>query len=278
MGRRFTEVDVFGDGGLGGNPLAVVHDADDLTDEQMQAFATWTNLSETTFLLKPTEPRADYRVRIFTPTGELPFAGHPTLGSAHVWLAAGGRPNSTACIVQECGIGLVELRGQDGKLAFAAPPRLRSEKLGRKEVAQIARAIGIPAKEWVAHAWGDNGAPWMMVQLADAETVRTAAVNREVLATGQHLGLVGLEPEGSPYAYEVRGILREFEDPVTGSLNAAAAQWMRERSLVPTTYKVTQGSATGRHGEVWVLDDGERIWISGRVRKVISGQLSYPSA
>jgi PhzF family phenazine biosynthesis protein len=278
MARRFTQVDVFGDGGLGGNPLAVVHDADDLTDEQMQAFATWTNLSETTFLLRPTEPRADYRVRIFTPTGELPFAGHPTLGSAHVWLAAGGRPNSTACIVQECSIGLVELRGQDGKLAFAAPPRLRSEKLGRKEVTQLARAIGIPAKEWVAHAWGDNGAPWMMVQLADAETVRSAEVNREVLATGQHLGLIGLEPEGSPYAYEVRGILREFEDPVTGSLNAAAAQWMRERNLVPASYKVAQGSAIGRHGEVWVLDDAERIWISGRVRKVISGQLSYPSA
>jgi len=277
VSRRFTQVDVFGDGRLGGNPLAVVHDADDLTDEQMQAFATWTNLSETTFLLRPTEQRADYRLRIFTQTGELPFAGHPTLGSAHVWLAAGGRPNSSVCIVQECGIGLVELRGQDGKLAFAAPPRLRSEELGRSEVTQIARAIGIPAKEWVAHAWGDNGAPWMMVQLTDAQTVRTASVNREALATGQHLGLIGLEPEGSPYAYEVRGILREFEDPVTGSLNAAAAQWMRERNLVPASYKVSQGSAIGRHGELWVLDDAEQIWISGRVQKVISGQLNYPS-
>jgi PhzF family phenazine biosynthesis protein len=277
MGRRFTQVDVFGDG-LSGNPLAVVHDADDLTDEQMQAFASWTNLSETTFLLKPIESRADYRVRIFTPQGELPFAGHPTLGTAHVWMAAGGRPNSTACIVQECGIGLVELRGQDGKLAFAAPPRLRSQKLGRSEVAKIAKAIGIPAKQWVAHAWGDNGAPWMMVQLADAETVRTLEVNREVLLTGQHLGLIGLEPEGSKYAYEVRGILREFEDPVTGSLNAAAAQWMRERELVPASYLVTQGSAVGRSGEVAVYDDGERIWISGRVRKVISGEVDIPRA
>jgi PhzF family phenazine biosynthesis protein len=278
MARRFTQVDVFGDGNITGNPLAVVHDADDLTDEQMQAFASWTNLSETTFLLKPTEARADYRVRIFTPTGELPFAGHPTLGTAHVWLASGGRPNSTVCMVQECGIGLVELRGQDGKLAFAAPPRLRSEKLGKAEVAKIAKVIGIPAKEWVAHAWGDNGAPWMMVQLADSEAVRHAAVKRAALAPGQHLGLIGLEPEDSRFAYEVRGIVPEFEDPVTGSLNAAAAQWMRERALVPSSYLVTQGSQVGRHGEISIYDDSERIWISGRVRKVISGELSYPAA
>lgn len=275
MGRRFTQVDVFGNG-LSGNPLAVVHDADDLTDEQMQAFASWTNLSETTFLLKPTEARADYRVRIFTPQGELPFAGHPTLGTAHVWLAAGGRPNSTACIVQECGIGLVELRGQDGKLAFAAPPRLRDGKLGRAEVARIARAIGIPAKEWVAHAWGDNGAPWMMVQLADAAAVRAVEVNRAKLAGTDFVGLIGLEPEGGRYAYEVRAVFTEGEDPVTGSLNAAAAQWMRERTLVPASYLVTQGSAIGRNGEIAVYDDGERIWISGRVRKVISGDLDLP--
>jgi PhzF family phenazine biosynthesis protein len=278
MTRRFTQVDVFGDGGITGNPLAVVHDADDLSDEEMQAFASWTNLSETTFLLKPTEPRADYRVRIFTPSRELPFAGHPTLGTAHVWLATGGRPNSLACIVQECGIGLVELRGQDGRLAFAAPPRLRSEKLGRTEVARIARAIGIPAKEWVAHAWGDNGAPWMMVQLADAEAVRNVEVSRAKLAATDFVGLIGLEPAGDKYAYEVRALLAEGEDPVTGSLNASAAQWMRERQLVPPTYLVTQGSAIGRHGEISVYDDTERIWISGKVRKVISGELSYPSA
>jgi PhzF family phenazine biosynthesis protein len=275
---RFTQVDVFGDGGITGNPLAVVHNADELTDEQMQAFASWTNLSETTFLLKPTEPRADYRVRIFTPTGELPFAGHPTLGTAHVWLASGGRPNSTVCIVQECSIGLVELRGQDGRLAFAAPPRLRSGKLGKAEVTKIAKVIGIPAKDWVAHAWGDNGVPWMMVQLADSQTVRDVEVKRAALGSGQHLGLIGMEPEGSRFAYEVRGIVPEFEDPVTGSLNAAAAQWMRERALVPPSYVVTQGSQVRRHGEISVLDDGERIWISGRVRKVIAGELSYPSA
>ncbi|MBA3022234.1 PhzF family phenazine biosynthesis protein [Propionicimonas sp.] len=278
MARRFTQVDVFGDGGITGNPLAVVHNADDLTDEQMQAFASWTNLSETTFLLRPTEARADYRVRIFTPSGELPFAGHPTLGTAHVWLASGGRPSSTACIVQECGIGLVELRGQDGRLAFAAPPRLRSEKLGRTEVARIARAIGIPAKEWVAHAWGDNGAPWMMVQLADAEAVRRVEVNRGKLGASDFVGLIGLEADGGRYAYEVRAVFTEGEDPVTGSLNAAAAQWMRERKLVPASYLVTQGSAIGRHGEISVYDDGERIWISGKVRKVISGELSYPTA
>jgi PhzF family phenazine biosynthesis protein len=269
---RFTQLDVFGDGGLTGNPLAVVHDADSLTAEQMQAFAAWTNLAETTFLVKPTEPRADYGVRIFTPNEELPFAGHPTLGTAHAWLVGGGRPHRER-IVQECGVGLVELRGKDGRIGFVAPPRLRSEPLDKKDVTRIARAIGVPATEWVGHAWGDNGVPWKMVQLADAAAVREAKVNRAKLAADDFIGLIGLESEDSPYAYEVRGIGASFEDPVTGSLNAVASQWLRERDLVAPEYVATQGSQVGRHGEVFVHDEGDQLWISGRVVVVITGQV-----
>lgn len=274
MQRRFIQLDVFGDGGITGNPLAVVYDAAGLSDSEMQAFAAWTNLAETTFLLPPTEPRADYRLRIFTATQELPFAGHPTLGSAHAWLAGGGRPNNDVIgPVQECGIGLVQLRGLDGRLAFAAPPRRRSEALGKAEVSRIAKAIGIPAKEWIAHAWGDNGAPWMMVQLADDQAVREVAVNRAKLHADDFVGLIGLAGGESPYAYEVRGVFADGEDPVTGSLNAAAAQWLREREAVPADYLVTQGSQVGRKGEIFVHDDGDQLWISGRVRPVITGQV-----
>jgi len=274
MVRRFLQVDVFGDGGNTGNPLAVVYDADGLSDQEMQAFAIWTNLAETTFLLPATEPRADYRVRIFTPSGELPFAGHPTLGSAHAWLAGGGRPNNDAIgPVQECGVGLVQLRGIDGRLAFAAPPRRRSEPLGDAEIDRIATAIGVPATAWVAHAWGDNGAPWMMVQLADAETVRVVNVASAALEEADFVGLIGMESADSPYAYEVRGFSSDGEDPVTGSLNAAAAQWLREREAVPVDYLVCQGSQVGHRGEIFVHDDGQQIWISGRVRPVITGQV-----
>jgi PhzF family phenazine biosynthesis protein len=274
MVRRFIQVDVFGDGGTTGNPLAVVSDAEGLSDTEMQDFAVWTNLSETTFLLPPTQAGADYRVRIFTPSGELPFAGHPTLGSAHAWLAGGGRPQDEAAgPVQECGVGLVQLRGIDGRLAFAAPPRRRSEPLNEAEIARIASAIDIPQTAWVAHAWGDNGAPWMMVQLADAATVRAVAVNRAQLGTDDFVGLIGLEDGSSPYAYEVRGVFTEGEDPVTGSLNAVAAQWLRERGIVPSDYVVCQGSQVRRRGEIFIHDDGQQLWIGGRVRSVITGQV-----
>lgn len=270
---RFTQLDVFGDGGLTGNPLAVVHNADALDSEQMQAFAAWTNLAETAFLCKPVETRADYRVRIFTPSQELPFAGHPTLGSAHAWLAAGGRPHSTHHIVQECGVGLVELRGIDGRVAFSAPPRLRSEPLSKAEVSAIAKVIGVPATEWTAHAWGDNGAPWQMVQLADAEAVRTVRAKQHLMKPGQFIGLIGLETDASPYAYEVRALTPEGEDPVTGSLNASAAQWLREREVVPSSFVVAQGSQVGRHGEIFVDADATSTWIGGRVRVAITGDL-----
>lgn len=270
---RFTQLDVFGDGGLTGNPLAVVHNADGLETEQMQALAAWFNLSETAFLVKPTETRADYQVRIFTPSEELPFAGHPTLGSAHAWLAAGGRPHSAHHIVQECGVGLVELRGFNGRMAFAAPPLRRNEPLTKTQVSAIAKVIGVPATQWVAHAWGDNGAPWQMVQLSDAEAVRSVQPKRQFAKPDQYIGLIGLNDPEDPFAYEVRALTPDGEDPVTGSLNAAAAQWLRQRDLASASYMVTQGSALGRHGEIYVDDDGTNLWIGGRARVAITGDL-----
>jgi predicted PhzF superfamily epimerase YddE/YHI9 len=269
MDRGFSQVDVFGDGGATGNPLAVVHDASGLDAAAMQAFAEWMNLSETTFLLPPSDPAADYRVRIFTTDGELPFAGHPTLGSAHAWLTGGGRPAREGEVVQECGVGLVRVRQDGGCLAFAAPPRLRTGPLDEAHLAIAEAALGMPRTDWVAHEWGDNGAPWMMVELEDADAVRRAWVDGTQLGRHDFLGLVGLSRDA--YAYEVRGLLAHAEDPVTGSLNAAVAQWLRARGVVPDTYLVTQGSQVGRHGEILVHDDGEEIWIGGRTRTVISG-------
>jgi PhzF family phenazine biosynthesis protein len=266
---RFTQVDVFGDGGITGNPLAVVHDAGGLDDTAMQAFASWTNLSETTFLLPPTDPAADYRVRIFTGSGELPFAGHPTLGSASAWLAAGGRQRTSAEVIQQCGVGLVRVRTDGDRLAFAAPARQRSGPLDASALAVAEATLGIPREDWVAHEWGDNGPPWMMVELADATAVRALRPDLTELGVHQHLGVVG---RGSgQYSYEVRGLVGGWEDPVTGSLNAAVAQWLRGRGVVPSDYVATQGSQMGRHGEIFVHDDGSDIWIGGRVRTVISG-------
>ncbi len=271
MLRRYTQLDVFSDGGITGNPLAVVHDAVGLEEPAMQAFAAWANLSETAFLLPPTQPAADYRVRIFTTVEELPFAGHPTLGSAAAWLGAGGRPQVPGALVQECGAGLVGLRFDGDLFRFAAPPRRRTGPLDEAHLYVVEEALGIPRTDWVAHEWGDNGPPWMMVELADADAVRHAWVDRSRLGAHGYLGLVGMA--GDRYAYEVRGLVGDTEDPVTGSLHAAVAQWLRGRGAVPESYVATQGSAVGRHGEVFVDDDGTDIWIGGRTRIVVTGEI-----
>jgi len=270
MQRRFTQVDVFGPAADGfGNPLAVAVDGDGLSDAEMADFAAWTNLSETVFLLAPTSPEADYRVRIFTIDSELPFAGHPTLGSGFAWLAAGGVPQRAGELVQECGVGLVRLLIEDDQVAFAAPPRRRTGPLDEASIARVEAVIGIPRTDWVAHEWGDNGPPWMMVELADAEAVRNVRFDHSRLGSLEHLGLIG-RSEG-PFAYEVRGQVGAWEDPVTGSLNASVAQWLRARGVVPSDYVATQGSQLGRRGEIFVHDDGTDIWIGGRVRPIISG-------
>lgn len=273
MTRRFSQVDVFSDRPLRGNPVAVVHDADGLTDDQMAAFARWTNLSETTFLLPPTDPAADYRLRIFTTSGELPFAGHPTLGSAHAWLAAGGVPRSEGRLVQECGAGLVSLR-QSERIAFAAPPLVRSGPVADADLDRIARALRIGRDDIVDAAWTDNGPGWVSVLLRDADAV--LAVEPDLMAFGDlDVGIVGPHPAGSDATVEVRALCPGHgvvEDPVTGSLNAGIAQWLTGNGTLPASYVARQGTAVGRAGRVYVdTDDAGVIWVGGDTRLTVTG-------
>ena len=268
---EFRQVDVFTNEPLLGNPVAVVHGADGLTDEQMAAFARWTNLSETTFLLTPTDPAADYRLRIFTVSGELPFAGHPTLGSAHAWLEAGGTPKG-ASLVQECGVGLVELRSDD-RIAFAAPELRRGGEVDEDTLGAIARGLQIERSDIKDARWCDNGPGWVGVMLADAEAV--LAVTPDHAALGSHkVGLVGRYPEGSECAVEVRAYFPAdgvaFEDPVTGSLNAALGQWLAGSQL-PEAYVASQGTVMKRRGRVYVERVADQVWVGGDTLTTIHG-------
>jgi len=267
-------VDVFTDTPYLGNPVAVVLGADGMSDEQMQLFARWTNLSETTFVLAPRASGADYLVRIFTPTGELPFAGHPTLGTCHAWLEAGGRPASPGAIVQECQAGLVTirrtLRGEPG-LAFAAPPLLRSGPVEEPVAERVARALNITRDDIVDIAWADNGPGWVAVLLASAEAVlaiRPGAVDMDI-------GVAGPYPDGSPEALEVRAFspqVTSVEDPVTGSLNASLGQWLLAAGRITAPYVASQGTVMGRRGRVHVSRDGDgQVWIGGGTVTCVSG-------
>lgn len=273
--HRFRQVDVFSSEPLLGNPVAVVHDAEDLTDEQMAAFARWTNLSETTFLLRPADPAADYRLRIFTPGGELPFAGHPTLGSAHAWLEDGGLPASSETIVQECAAGLVRLR-RGGRLAFAAPPLRRSGPADRGTVDRIATGLRIPAGEILAAEWVDNGPGWVAARLRDADAVLALAPDFAAMGDLQ-IGVVGAYGPGGDAAVEVRAFCPDLavpEDPVTGSLNAGIAQWLIGSGQLPPSYVASQGTALGRRGRVHVESADGEIWIGGATRTTITGELA----
>lgn len=268
----FTEVDVFTTGPFTGNGLAVVHGADGLDDAQLQAIARWTQFSETAFLLRPTDPRADYRVRILTPVTEYPFAGHPTLGAAHAWLEAGGVPADRDVVVQECGAGLVPVRRDGGLLAFAAPERTRTGAMDDAELDRIREALGLAPDTVVDHAWGSNGPQWRLLELRDADAVR--AVEGSLVGTGLRVGLVGLEPDpGAGVAYEVRALTSQHEDAVTGSLHASVAQWMRERARVPASWVAVQGSRVGRAGRVLLQDDGQTLWVGGRCATRVTGDL-----
>jgi PhzF family phenazine biosynthesis protein len=270
----FRQVDVFTTEPLLGNPVAVVHDADGLDAAQMAAFARWTNLSETTFLLSPTDPAADYRLRIFTPGGELPFAGHPTLGSAHAWLEAGGAPQGEY-VVQQCGVGLVELRRDAGRLAFRAPDLLRAGPVEAELMPRIAGALGLVAADLLDAAWCDNGPGWIGVRVDSAATV--LGLRPDYAAMGElKLGVVGPYPEGGECAVEVRAFVPTFgvpEDPVTGSLNAALGQWLAG-GVLPSTYTASQGTVLGRRGRVHVERDGDTVWVGGATMTTISGSLS----
>jgi PhzF family phenazine biosynthesis protein len=274
----FRQVDVFTETRLKGNPLAVVLDADGLDDAAMAAFANWTNLSETTFLLPPTDPAADYRVRIFTPRQELPFAGHPTLGSCHAWLAAGGVPRG-AEVVQQCAAGLVRIRRDGARLAFAAPPLVRFGEVAPALVSRIAHGIGVPERAILGSSWVDNGPGWVAVRLASRADVLALRLDLEPL-DGIKLGVVGAwDPasDGEAAQFEVRGFVcgkGGWEDPVTGSLNASVAQWLIGAGIAPPTYVASQGTALGRAGRVHVTQSGEDIWIGGGVVTAIEGTLS----
>jgi PhzF family phenazine biosynthesis protein len=271
MQRRYMEVDVFTEAPYCGNPLAVVVDGDGLSDAVMQRFANWTNLSETTFLCNPTDPAADYAVRIFTANEELPFAGHPTLGSCHVWLASGGRPKSDAHVVQQCAAGLITVGRGDGQLEFAAPPLLRDGPLASELVDRVAADLGIRRDDIVDCAWVDNGPGWIGVLLESADRVlslRPTLSDLKIGVIGAHLG--------GPFAYEVRGFFPNgaggAEDPVTGSLNASLAQWLIGAGVATPPYRVRQGTVLGRAGDVRIrVDAAAQVWVGGAVVPCVEG-------
>jgi PhzF family phenazine biosynthesis protein len=272
MDRPFAQVDVFiTEPGLG-NPVAVVLDGAGLSTEAMQRFARWTNLSETTFVIPPTTDQADYRVRIFHPEAELPFAGHPTLGTCHAWLEAGGTPRDPARIVQECAAGLVAVRRDGDVLAFAAPPLLRSGPVGEADVQAIADGLAIPRDAILDAAWADNGPGWAAVLLGSAEAV--LAIRPGLVPFD--IGIVGPYPEGSPAALELRAMWPQHgstvEDPVTGSLNASVAQWLLGTGRIRAPYTASQGLAIGRAGRVLVTQDPDgTVWTGGRSATLVRG-------
>ncbi|MDO9343147.1 PhzF family phenazine biosynthesis protein [Pseudomonas pergaminensis] len=273
----FKQLDVFSRVPLKGNPLAVVFGADSLSDQQMADFANWTNLSETTFLLAPRDPRADYRVRIFTTLKELPFAGHPTLGSCHAWLQAGGIPKGEE-IIQECEIGLVRIRRQGDELAFIAPPLMRSGPVEAAVIERVRLALGLAPDAIVRSQWVDNGAGWLAVMLAERNQVLDLQPDY-----AQLLGLaVGVIAPCDPTRdkvdtqFEVRAFIAgdgAQEDPATGSLNAGLAQWLLGEGLAPERYVVSQGTAIGRAGRIHVERQGDEIWVGGAVAVCIDGRV-----
>jgi len=284
--RPFQQVDVFTATPYLGNPLGVVLDGSGLSTEAMQAFTNWTNLSECTFVLPPTQAGADYKVRIFCPGRELPFAGHPTLGTCHAWLLAGGQPQGEH-VVQECGVGLVKIRRDGQRLAFAAPPLIKSGPLPEADVALITRGLGVAREDIVAHAWCDNGPNWRGVMLRSAEQVLALRPDGAVLA-GLDVGVVGPRGKVGVTAPQATGADTDFEvraffpgnngmaeDPVTGSLNAALAQWLMGAGLAPARYVAAQGTALGRAGRVHIERDAQgTIWVGGASVTCIQGEVT----
>ena len=270
MPRPFKQVDVFTVRRYYGNPVAVVLDADGISTDDMQRFARWTNLSETTFVLPPAEG-GDYRVRIFTPTAELPFAGHPTLGTCHAWLEAGG-VSAGEDVLQECGAGLVRVRRGDTGLAFAAPPLIRSGPVEETEVQRAAEALRIPRDQILDAQWADNGPGWMAVLLESAEAVLAL----EPGFVDFDLGVVG---PGGAEDWELRAFFpvngATVEDPVTGSLNASVAGWLLETGRATVPYTAAQGTALGRAGRIHVSTDADgTLWVGGGTVTCISGEVA----
>jgi PhzF family phenazine biosynthesis protein len=274
MQRSFSQVDVFSSEPFMGNPVAVVLDGHGLSTAEMQRFARWTNLSETTFVLPPDAPGADYLVRIFTPAAELPFAGHPTLGTCHAWLSAGHAPREADRVVQQCAAGLVPVRRNDGMLGFAAPPLVRSGPVDEALIGQIAAQLEIDRADIVDAQWADNGPGWVAILLASADAVLALRADDVDL----DLGVAGPHPAGSECAFEVRAFFpvagRAVEDPVTGSFNASLAQWLLSSGRVSAPYVASQGTAIGRRGRVHVTrDDDGTVWVAGATTTRVFGQV-----
>lgn len=271
--QAFRQVDVFSRGAFTGNPVAIVHDADDVSTEEMQAITRWTNLSEAAFLLQPLQRSADYRLRIFEPKIELPFAGHPTLGACAAWLDAGGVPQQPGIVVQECGAGLIKIRITDAGLAFAAPPMIRHEPVETDTLARAMRLLGLTANDVVTSHWIDNGPGWMGLQLTDAQRVLDIPMPTEA-AEHFDVGVVGLYPTGSNAAIEVRAFFNDpngsiREDPVTGSLNASIAQWMLGNGTLTAPYVAHQTS-----GRATVEQFDGQIWIGGTADVRVTGTIA----
>jgi len=274
--RAFSQVDVFTSEFLLGNPVAVVHDADGLSPTQMAAFARWTNLVETTFLLAASDPRADYLLRIFTPQGELPFAGHPTLGSARAWLEARDGPRQGS-IVQQCAVGLIEVRIDGHRLSFAAPPLIHDGAVDDADVERLSVALGLRRNEIVDAQWVDNGPGWVALLLADAAAVLAVEPNRGAFGEFTSVGVVGPYPPGSEAAFEVRAFIPRIgvgEDPVTGSLNGSLAQWLISSGRAPSSYVASQGARLGRRGRVYLEQLDDQIWVGGDTVIGVSGTVA----
>ncbi|MGN6792245.1 MAG: PhzF family phenazine biosynthesis protein [Streptosporangiaceae bacterium] len=274
MQRPFSQVDVFSPEPYLGNPVAVVLDGSGMSSGQMQLVANWTNLSETTFVLPADDPGADYQVRIFTPSTELPFAGHPTLGTCHAWLEAGHEPRRAGLIVQQCGAGLVRIRRSDGLLGFAAPPQLRSGPVDDPLIEQVAAQLQIARTDIVAAQWADNGPGWIAILMDSAQAVLGVRPGDGDL----DVGVAGAYPPGSECAFEVRAFFpaggRSVEDPVTGSFNASLAQWLVSSGQATAPYVASQGTVLGRRGRVHIDANADgTIWVSGATTTRISGQI-----
>ncbi|MEU9957091.1 PhzF family phenazine biosynthesis protein [Streptomyces sp. NPDC050982] len=275
--RPFVQVDVFSTSPYSGNPVAVVLDGTDLSDEEMQRLARWTNLSETTFVLPPTVPEADYRLRILTPDGELPFAGHPTLGSAHAWLDGGGVPQHGDRVVQECAAGLVTVRRGEGALAFAAPPRVREGALDEDCLKRIVGAFGITRDRVLAHQWVDNGPGWAVIRLATAEEVLALEPDLSLIPDAM-VGAIGAHPDGAAHRFEMRTFAPGVgvpEDPACGSMNAGVGQWLTATGAAPSSYRVSQGARLGRAASIEVTADTDgTVWVSGATVVCVRGTIT----
>jgi PhzF family phenazine biosynthesis protein len=286
MTRPFELIDVFAEAPFTGNPLAVVHAAEGLSTEDMLQITRWLNFSETTFLLPPVDAAADYQVRIVTPAGELPFAGHPTLGSAYSWLKAGGQPKQEGQIIQQCGIGLVTVKQDGAQLAFAAPPTIKSGPLDNALLDEICDVLNIQRADIIDHQWLDNGPGWMGIMLDNAEAVRAvkpkSSWKRRVdIGIVGKVGIIGAEQDAADTQWELRAIFSNhigslIEDPVTGSLNASTAQWLYASGRQTGPYVAAQGSCIGRAGRVHISQDADgSIWVGGRCHSLFTGEAGF---